>query len=457
MTKVLIVDDEKLIRWSLEEELVELGYSVQTAENGSEGYSLFLRNHPHVVLLDNRLPDMTGFDILSKIMEISPETIVIMMTGYGSIDDAVKAMKVGAYEYVSKPIEIDEIKILISRALESSRLTQRVSSQQEELNKKYSIQNMIGDSEKTKKTVEMILKIAASEAQMVLLEGESGVGKEVVAKAIHYESKRQNEPFVAINCSALPESLIESELFGYEKGAFTDAKRSKPGQLELANKGTLFLDEIGELNLQMQVKLLRVLETRSFKRVGGTREINIDVRIIAATNKNLMKEQEEGRFRQDLYYRLRVIDLVIPPLRDRIDDIPNLINHFINRFNVEFSKNFIGIEDEALSCCKKYSWPGNVRELKNMVERVLILESGSYINLDILPSEVKCETRNDEDSQNITLPEQGITLDEVESKLIMLALKRTNNNKTQAAELLGITRDTIRYKMSKHGIEKSIE
>jgi len=451
--KILVIDDEKLLRWSLEQNLSKEGYTVITAEKGLEGLALFKEECPDITFLDIHLPDVSGVTILEGIKDINPSALVVMITAFGDIQTAVKTIKLGAYDFLEKPFNMDKLKILVQKALETVSLRKEVSQLKSHLYTKYGFDNIIGKSEEMQKVFDIIKKIARSDATTVLLQGESGTGKDLAAKVIHYQSKRYDKPFMEINCTALPETLIESELFGHEKGAFTDAKITKKGLFELADGGTIYLDEIGDMKPNTQAKLLKVLETKSFKRIGGTKDIEIDVRIIAATNKDLALEVKNGNFREDLYYRLKVIPVVMPPLRDRKDDILLLAKYFIDEFNKEFKKNVKGITKETEKCFLEYHWPGNVRELKNVIERAMILESEEYILPEHLPIEL---TYKEIPIQNIggidiKLPPDGLDIEEVEKELIRQALDRTKGNQTKAARLLNLTRDTLRYRMQKFG------
>ncbi len=450
---VLIVDDEELIRWSLCKKLEKEGYATSATSTGAQALSLIATEEPQVVLLDQRLPDLDGIQVLEELKRISPGTIVIMMTAYGNISTAVQAMKLGAYEYVNKPIEFEEITLLISRAIEANRLQGEIVELRKRYRESYGFSQILGESPAIQEILQDMHKIANSEASTVLIQGESGTGKELVARAIHYESRRLDKPFVAISCAALPETLLESELFGHEKGAFTDAKHLKKGQLELAEGGTVFLDEIGEISPAIQVKLLRVLETRCFKRLGGTTDIELDARIMAATNRDLMAAMKDGSFRQDLYYRLKVISLRVPSLRERRGDIPLLANHFITHFNKEFGKKVTGIDEAAQNALRRYDWPGNVRELRNVIEHILILETAPKIQLRHLPREITDGQTGEAGISEIglRLPLAGFPLEEMERIMIQKALEANDGNQTRAAKWLSISRDALRYKMKKFG------
>lgn len=453
--KILVIDDEKLLRWSLQQNLSKEGYTVITAEKGMEGLTLFKEDSPDITLLDIHLPDVSGITVLQGIKEVHKDALVIMITAFGDIQTAVKTIKLGAYDFVEKPFNIDKLKILVAKALETVSLRKEVSQFRSQLSLKYGFDSIIGQSEEMQKIFEIIKKITKSDATTIMLQGESGTGKDLVAKVIHYQSSRGDRPFMEINCTALPETLIESELFGYERGAFTDAKAMKKGLFELADGGTIYLDEIGDMKPSTQAKLLKIIESKMFKRIGGVKDIIVDVRIIAATNKNLAEEVKNGNFREDLYYRLKVIPVFILPLRERQNDIPVLAKYFINEFNREFKKNLKGISKETEKYFKEYPWPGNVRELKNIIERAMILESDEdYILPEHLPLEFTSEEVATANVKNIgiKIPPGGLDIEEVEKELIRQAVDITRGNQTKAARLLNITRDALRYRLQKFGL-----
>ncbi len=452
--KILIIEDEKLIRWSLAELLTKEGYQVFSAEEGNSALKLMDEESFDLILLDNKLPDIEGMDILRLIIKDYADIPIIIMTAYGSVDQAVEAIKSGAYDYLNKPLNFDELLITIQKALETTRLRREISRIRQEQKKMFGLEKIIGRSPKIVEVFKLVNKVAKSAATTVLIQGESGTGKDLIAKAIHYMSNRADKPFVNITCSALPESLLESELMGYERGAFTDAKKLKKGLFEQAGGGTIFLNEIGEIGLSLQVKLLRLIEEKSFKRVGGLKDIKVNVRIIAATNQKLREKVEKSLFREDLYYRLKVIPLDMPPLRERREDIPLLINHFIDTFNKEYRKNVQGVSPEALKLLINYNWPGNVRELRNLIERAVILENKKFITPEDLPREIMpCFPLETPSGDEFALPEKGIDLDQLEKNLILQALTRTKGNKTQAARLLSISRDVLRYRIKKYNLE----
>ncbi len=453
--KILIVDDEKLLRWSLEQNFKKQDYTVITAATGNEGLDKYKEELPDLTLLDIHLPDITGLEVLEKIKEIDPNAIVILITAYGDVQTAVRAIKAGSYDFVEKPFNMDKLNILVSKALETVSLKKEVTELKSRLSSQYGFDSIIGESAEMRKVFDMIKKVAASDASTVLIQGESGTGKDLVARVIHYQSRRADKPFMEVNCTALPESLIESELFGYEKGAFTDAKTMKKGLFELADGGSIFLDEIGDMKLSTQAKLLKVIEGKNFKRIGGIKDIVVDVRIIAATNKNLQEEVKAGNFREDLFFRLKVIPIYLPPLRERGNDIILLANYFIDRFNREFRKNVKGLSKEVEKIFLEYPWPGNVRELKNIIERVMILENAEYIKPEHLPAEFTLDDYSDTrkiEAINLEIPPGGIDIEDVEKGLIEKALEITHGNQTRAAKLLNLSRDALRYRMQKFGL-----
>jgi DNA-binding NtrC family response regulator len=451
--RVLVVDDEQLIRWSLRSGLEEEGYTVGEAGSGKEALAALAQDDWDLVFLDHRLPDTTGLQVLERIHADNPDVCVVMMTAFGTVEDAVQAMKLGAYDYLTKPVRPDEMVVVAAKALETTRLRREVRRLRAERQDQFGKFKIVGTSPAMAEVLAMVEKICASPATTVLLEGESGTGKNVVAKAIHYASPRRDAPFVNITCSALTESLLESELFGHERGAFTDAKTQKKGLLEVAAGGTAFLDEIGEMGPAMQAKLLRFLEEKSFKRVGGTRDIKVDVRIIAATNRDLDQDVHDGRFRQDLYYRLEVIPIRIPPLRERQEDIPALAQHFLDEFNRELRRETEGLTPAAIALLLAHDWPGNVRELRNVIERVMILEDKHVIDAGDLPTFRKtAEPSGDDGAPEVgrRLPVGRLSLDELERAAIRQALDASGGNQVRAAKLLGISRDTLRYRIKKY-------
>jgi DNA-binding NtrC family response regulator len=467
--KILIVDDERLVRWSLRQKCEEWGYHVVEAEAGEPGLKLAQHESPDLVLLDVRLPDMGGLEVLDQLKKNGDARAVIMITADPQLDDIKVALKLGAYDFVGKPLDFDELEVAIKNALETTRLRSEVQSLRGEMHRRAGYHNVVGVSGKMTELMSFVRKVAASEATTILIQGESGTGKDLIAKAIHYESRRQDKPFVAINCSAIPETLMEAELFGHEKGAFTDAKQMKKGLFEAADGGTLFLDEIGELSPLLQAKLLRVLEDQVIRRVGGVRDMQVDVRVIAASNRDLEKAVRESEFRQDLYYRLAIIAIFIPPLRDRKEDIFPLVGFFIDRYNRKFKKSVRGITDETRRLLLNHSWPGNVRELKNTIERAMILEEEQNLRPMYLPFSV-AETggltafertapaekgqvlSNGRMLPKLYIPDGGTSLEEVERAMVEIAMRQSSGNQTQAAKLLDISRDALRYKLKKYGL-----
>ena len=457
--KILVIDDEKLIRWSFEKKLTGHGFSIFTAETGAEGVQLFELHCPDIVFVDYRLPDMEGLDVIIKIKSIYEEVFIVFMTAYGSIDVAVKAIKQGASEYISKPFNFKEIQALIEGINEKIRIKNEIQLIRRQQKEKVTFDHIIGESPVLKRIKQEAKKIARFDSTTILLLGESGTGKDLFARAIHNESARNENPFVTINCSSLPETLLESELFGHEQGAFTDARKLKKGLFEIAEGGTIFLDEIGEINQSIQIKLLGVIENRTIKRVGGTADIPVEIRIIAATNKDLRKSIEEKSFREDLYYRLKVFQLFMPPLRDHKDDIISLADHFLQQFNTRFGKNINGIDTVVSGMLINYNWPGNIRELRNVIERAVILETSDTLQKENIPSELtlsgKENVREEREEEAILTHEEnqvpgGVSLYDMEKETIRQTLEKAGFNQSKAARLLGITRDTLRYKIKKY-------
>jgi DNA-binding NtrC family response regulator len=447
---ILIVDDEDLIRWSLRDRLAREGYRVLEAATGAEALAP-QREDVDLVLLDYRLPDADGIEILKTLKERHPELLVILLTAYASVDTAVEAMHLGAYHYINKPFKLDEIASLVEKALETTRLRREVRTFRASQAQPYSLDRIIGRSPPMLAIKDLITRVAVSPASTVLVTGESGTGKDLVAKAIHYASGRAAKPFMNITCSALPETLLESELFGHERGAFTGADRQKHGLFETAEGGTVFLDEIGEMSAPLQARLLRVLEEKSFKRVGGTADLHVDVRVIAATNRQLEEEVRRQRFREDLYYRLNVLPIALPPLRARVEDIPLLAEYYVDAFNREFRKNVQSIVPEVMKRLQAYHWPGNVRELRNAIERALLLVDGPVLTVDCFPLLAGGGAL----TEGIALPAEGVQLEALERSLVVQALERSGWNQTRAAALLGVNRDQIRYRIEKFKLERA--
>jgi len=456
MEKILIVDDDPEILEVIADILQQAGYDVDRAQDGRRAIRRIEDDFYDLVVTDLNLPKVDGMKILQYVVDQSPDTMCVILTGYGTIKGSVEAIKMGAFDYISKPVKSDEILIVVEKALKFRQLERENTLLKQQLRKKYRFENFIGDSNAIQKVFELIEKVADTDST-VLITGESGTGKELIAKAIHYNSNRRDNPMVVINCGAIPEELLESELFGHEKGAFTGAHKMRVGRFELANGGTIFLDEIGDMSPNLQVKLLRVLQEQKFERVGGTKTLEIDVRIIAATNKNLINAVNKGTFREDLYYRLNVIPMKVPPLRLRKSDIPLLVDFFVKKFNKQKRKRITGIDSVALDALLAYSWPGNVRELENLIERLVILSSGDEIDMDDIPESIKGKATKLE-SIEVKIPKDGIVFDqaveEYEKKLILQALSETNWVKTKAAKLLNINRTTLIEKMKKKNLSK---
>ena len=468
------MDDERLVRWSLRQKCEEWGYTVIEAESGEPGLKLAQRESPDLVLLDVRMPDLSGIEVLDQLKKNGDARAVIMITADPQLDDVKAALKLGAYDFVGKPIDFDELHITIKNALEATSLRAEVQSLRSEVRRESGYDSVVSVSPKMTELMNFVRKVASSEATTILIQGESGTGKDLIAKAIHYESSRQGKPFVAINCSAIPETLMEAELFGHEKGAFTDAKQMKKGLFEAADGGTLFLDEIGELSPLLQAKLLRVLEDQVIRRVGGIRDMQVDVRVIAASNRDLEKAVREGQFRQDLYYRLAIIAIFIPPLRERKEDILPLVDFFIERYNRRFKKSIRGITDDTRRLIFTHNWPGNVRELKNTIERGMILEDEPFLRPEYLPfsvgesggrtlfertapAEAGQSLPNGRMLPRLYIPEGGTSLEEVEHAMVELAMRQAHGNQTHAAKLLDISRDALRYKLKKFGLIRGDE
>ena len=475
--KVLIVDDDQMVRWALTEALRSWGYASAEAGSVASAIAAFETEQPAAVLLDVNLPDGSGLEGLHEIKRRQPEAVVIMMTGNVLVADTIAALRGGAYDFVGKPINLEELQITIRNGIEAQSLRKEVKLIRRERARQFNFDQIVGESPGLRDVFALAKKVAQSEVSSILLQGESGTGKDLVAKAIHYGSRRADMPFIAINCAAIPANLIESELFGYEKGAFTDAKARKEGLFEQAEAGSLFLDEIGELELSVQAKLLRVLEEGSFRRVGGLRDLPLDVRVVASSNRDLRTESEAGRFRLDLYYRLSVIQIDIPPLRQRGDDPILLAQHYITQFNERLRKRIRGLSPEVVETFRQYPWPGNVRELRNVIERVMILEDGDLITAKYLPrgfgkdgsdvpghpssASAPITVQSADRGSNVEpstpvdspipfrLPAGGLVLDDVEMSFVRQALERSNGNQTRAAELLGISRDQLRYRLKK--------
>ena len=453
--RVLVVDDEENFRHMLSVILIKEGYEVETASNGGEALQKVIASPFDQVLCDIRMPRMDGLEFLREMKKTGTEAITIMMSAYGTVDIAIEAMKLGAYDYISKPFKPDEIILTLRKAEEREELRKENLLLRKEIAKEYSFENIVSKNEKMQKIFDVIKKVAQYRST-VLITGESGTGKELVARALHYNSERSQNPFIPVNCGAIPENLLESELFGHAKGAFTDAIRTKKGLFEEADGGTLFLDEIGELPGQLQVKLLRVLQDGEIRRIGEAKSIQIDVRIVAATIKDLQKEVNEGHFREDLFYRLNVLPIHIPPLRERKEDIPLLIRHFIGKYNQVLSKSIEDIDHNGLEVLMNYKWYGNVRELENTIERALVLADRNHIQLENLPVEIQ---NFKEESQPEPMPDEEYSIKKasksLEISLIRKALRKTKGNHTHAARLLEISHRALLYKIKEYGIAEN--
>lgn len=443
--KILIIDDERNMRWALKKALEKSKYKIYEAENGINGLIKLEETYPDLILLDLKMPKMDGIQTLKKIKEYSKNIPVVMLTAHGTMEYAIDAMKLGAIDFISKPFDIEVLEIIIKKALEVGELKNQVNFLKEEI-KKSSNKAIIGESSKMKEVLKIVERVAATNATVLIL-GESGTGKEVIASSIHYQSERKDKPYIKVNCGSIPVNLIESELFGYEKGAFTGANARKIGKFEKANGGTIFLDEIGELDLSIQVKLLRILQEKELERIGGNDIVKLDIRILAATNKNLIEMVKNNLFREDLYYRLNVIPIHLPSLSDRKEDIPLLIEFFLNHFKNEIGRKDISISKQAIRKLVEYKWNGNIRELENLIERLTILIDGECIEEKDLPVEIVEEKDIDTD---FILPKTGVDLEEIEKNLIKQALERSGGNQTHAAKLLGITRHTLIYRIEKY-------
>lgn len=456
---ILLVDDEDTIRLFLEKTLRDEGYETFTAENGSRALEIVEEELPDLVLLDLKLPDISGLQVLEKVKEEYPEICIVMLTAFGDIETAVSAMKKGAFDFVSKPVNLDQLLFVVEKGLQSQRLNRELINLRRRIELGFDKDYVPGQSESMLKIYDIVKTVAASDTTTVLIQGESGTGKEMIANFIHKFSPRNRKAFMEVNCASLPEELLESELFGHEKGAFTDAKNRKLGLLELADGGTLFLDEIGEMSMTIQVKLLRVLEKMSFRRVGGTKDLKVDVRIISATNRDLAAAVEEKKFREDLYYRLKVVPIDIPPLRERQEDLFALVMHFVDKFNKKFRKNFQEVADETFQKMLEYKWPGNIRELRNVIERIVLLEDDRVLRVEHLPINIgRAVSVGDQSllnrikvAVNKPYPGSGISFEEIidglQKELIAKAMRETDNNQSRAAQLLNLNRDKLRYRL----------
>ncbi len=452
--KILVVDDEKLIRWSLKKILEKENYEVSLAESGEEALASINKNIPDLLILDLCLPDLDGIQILEMFHKNHCTLPVLIISAVNSVDSAVKAMKLGAFDYISKPFNIEEVKLAVNKAIKADQLRDEIEYKRGKEGQRFSFENIIGNHPSMKKIIKLAGQLAKSDAPTILIQGESGTGKDMLARAIHYQSKSSMHMSVEINCTAIPANLLESELFGYEAGAFTDAKKRKKGLFEMAEGGTILLEEVGDMPREMQVKLLKVLEDRRLRRVGGMTDVNIDVRVIATTNRNLEEEVSLGNFREDLFYRMNVITLEMPPLRERKDDIVILAERFISEYNARFRKNTLSISPSAKQLLLNYYWPGNIRQLKNVIERIMILEDVTELLPENFPYELRANhyKNNGQYQNNFKLPPQGIDFSAVEKNFVLQALEMAENNQIRSAKLLGISRDAMRRKMKKFNL-----
>ncbi len=454
--RILVVDDEYLIRLTLQRNLEKEGYEVLLAETGEEAMVKLKEEAPDLILLDIKLPGMDGYGVIEEALKIDENFVPIMITAFDDVEKVVKAMRLGAFDYITKPFDFEKVHLSIQKALEASQLKREVKRLRRETRSKFGFDSIVAVSKEMERVLRIAEKMAQSDTSTVLVQGESGTGKEVIAHVIHERSGRENKAFVTLNCAGFPEAMLENELCGHEKGAFTDAKELKRGLLEVADGGTLFLDEIGDMNPNLQAKLLRLVEQKTFRRIGGIKDIQVDVRIITATNRDLLKLKEEGKFREDLFYRINVTSLKIPPLRERLEDILPLTKFFIQKNNEEFHKNVLKVSKGVEDFFMGYNWPGNVRELRNVVERAMILGEGDTLLMEHLPMEIIGQgSKQGIAIEGIRIPPEGISLEKVEEALVRQALKMTGGNQTKAAKLLDISRDTLRYRMQKFSIGES--
>jgi two-component system response regulator AtoC len=447
--KVLIVDDERLVRWSLAQKMKGWGYEVVEAESGSAGLRALAVEGPDLVLLDVKLPDAKGTDVLEELRKSWPDLPVIMITAFGVIEDAVTAMRRGAYDFITKPIDDAKLQSTAAHALEAASLKKKIAAYREMERTKYPGVSIVGETAVMRQVLDVVKKLAESEASIILVQGESGTGKDLLAQALHLWSRRSQAPFLAINCSAIPANLLESELFGYEKGAFTDARQQKRGLVELADEGTLFLDEISSLDLALQAKLLRFLESNTFRRLGGLRDLEVDLRVVVATNQDLEVLSRQERFRRDLFYRLNVCPIRLPTLAERKGDILPLARHFIALYNQKFRKTIQGLEPAAEELFLRYGWPGNVRELKNAIERAMIFEDGPFISARHVPLDPAGSSCAVNAAASGPPFPAGLSLPETEKRMLIQALESAKGDKSLAAKMLGISRDKLRYRLSK--------
>jgi DNA-binding NtrC family response regulator len=451
---ILIVDDDSSVRRVVQMQLAEAGYAVSLAASGEEAHRILIEQRPKLVITDLRMPDLGGIELMRRIAADEVQTTVIIITAFGTIETAVQAMRLGAYDYITKPIDYEALLLAVNRAMERQGLLDEVRNLRSALDERYGFENIIGRSKSLLRVLEMAARVAQHDTT-VLINGETGTGKELLARAIHHNSRRRNQPFVTINCGAIPKDLIESELFGFSRGAFTGAHTSKPGKVEIADGGTLFLDEIGELPLEAQVKLLRLIQHGEIERLGATTVRTISVRIVAATHRNLSAMVEDGTFREDLFYRLAVVPLFLPPLRERKEDIPELVEHLFHSLKLRHGMQNIRVAPSLALSFTGYRWPGNIRELENVIERMLVLSNGEQITEIDLPDELR-DSPNQQPKTllSLELPEEGISLEGIERELLLRALEKSKGNQTQAARYLDISRRTFIYRMEKHGLRQ---
>jgi DNA-binding NtrC family response regulator len=451
---ILIVDDDSSVRRVMQMQLAEAGYEVVLAASGEEAHRILIERRPKLVITDLRMPGMDGMELMRRIAEDEIDTTVIIITAYGSIETAVQAMRLGAYDYITKPIDYEAVLLAVNRAMERQSLIDEVRNLRSALDERYGFENIIGRSKSLLRVLEMAARVAQHDTT-VLINGETGTGKELLARAIHHNSRRRNQPFVTINCGAIPKDLIEAELFGFAKGAFTGAVVSKPGKVEMADGGTLFLDEIGELPLEAQVKLLRLIQHGEIERLGSTGSTKINVRIVAATHRNLSAMAEDGAFREDLYYRLAVVPLHLPPLRERKEDIPELMEHLFRSVKLRHGMQHVRVSSSLAKYFSGYRWPGNIRELENVIERMLVLSNGEEITVNDLPDQLRdLPAEQPKGPLTIDLPDEGVSLEAIERELLLRALEKAKGNQTQAARYLDISRRTFIYRMEKHGLRQ---
>ncbi len=450
--RVLVVDDDESLRRVTQVQLEQAGFKTTTAGDGIEALSILQKSAPDLVITDLKMPAMSGIELLRRIRADYPDVLVVMLTAFGTVESAVEAMKAGAYDYITKPVHPDELDLVARRALEHLQLIEENRSLRSSLDAKYGFENIIGRSSSLLYVLDMAARAAQTDAT-VLIHGETGTGKELLAKAVHFNSRRREKPFVTINCGAIPKDLLESELFGHVKGSFTGAVAHRKGKVESADGGTLFLDEIGEMPLELQVKLLRLIQQGEIEKVGAPSASTVDVRVIAATHRDLEAMIEDGTFREDLYYRLSVIPLELPPLRERLDDIPQLVEHFFSKLKQKHGRESLVLPISLMPYFSNYRWPGNIRELENIIERLIVLTPGNEITVSHLPAFLRREHAS-VDALNIDLPSQGISLEAIEKELILKALEKFNWNQTHAAKYLDISRKALIYRMEKHGIQR---